>query len=86
MITWQNVLFEWLSENVKFSHSIEIKNYVRGLFENYYPRIYEFIEINKTLAFDYAEVFVFKNVIALYEVIFSTKFKGFTSRIRLHRE
>ena len=65
------MLYEWVNKNHKFAPSNEIKNYVRGLFDNYFPRIYDFIDTNRSLAFDFTEVFVFKNIIALYDVSIS---------------
>ena len=53
----------------KLEPSNEVKNYVRGLFDNYFPRIYDFIDTNKTFAFNFTEVLVAKNILVLFDVI-----------------
>ena len=68
ILKWENILYEWFNTNKKLEPSNEIKNYVRGLFDNYFPRIYEFILINKTNGFEFSELYVMKNIIALFDV------------------
>ena len=33
----------------------DLKNYIRGLYENYFPKIYEFIMSSKSIAFNFKE-------------------------------
>lgn len=65
----QNILYDWLNKNAKIIESPELKNYIRGLFENYFPKIYDFILTNKLQAFDFSENFVIKNFISLFDSI-----------------
>lgn len=68
-VTQENVLYHWLSRNELIQKSPELKNYIRGLFENYFPRIFDFIQINKLQAFNFSENYVMKNLISLFESI-----------------
>jgi hypothetical protein len=39
------------------------------LFENYFPKIYEFIQINKLKSFDFSDNYVMKNLLSLFDAI-----------------
>jgi dynein heavy chain len=69
MINWENTLFNWLANSPKANINSELKNYIRGLFENYYPKIYEFIERNKLQCIGFNENIVLKDLILLFDSI-----------------
>jgi len=46
----------------------ELKNFIRGLFENYFPKFYDYIETNKVKCFKFEENLVLNNMINLFEV------------------
>lgn len=46
----------------------ELKNFVRGLFENYFPKFYEYIQGNKIRCFEFEENLVITNMLTLFEV------------------
>lgn len=68
-IKWENILYDFISTNKKINSNPDLKNYIRGLFENYFPKLYEFIQSNKTLAFIFNENYVLKNFITLFDSI-----------------
>lgn len=68
-IKWENMLYEFISTNKKVIVSNELKNYIRGLFENYFPKIYEFILSNKATSFNFGENYVMKNFTNLFDSI-----------------
>ena len=34
---WDNILYCWIDSNKKVTENPDLKNYIRGLFENYIP-------------------------------------------------
>jgi len=68
-IKWENILYDFISLNKKINCNNDLKNYVRGLFENYFPKIYEFILSNKSISFTFSENYIFKNFITLFDSI-----------------
>ena len=68
-LSWENIFYSWINSNPKLTVNQELKNYVRGLFENYFPKVFDFIISNKTLAFNFKENYVMKNMINLFDSI-----------------
>jgi len=68
-IKWENILYDFISSNKKINSNLDLKNYVRGLFENYFPKLFEFITSNKSLAFNFSENYVLKNFTQLFDSI-----------------
>ena len=67
--SWENILYDWLNNNSKLTINNDLKNYVRGLFENYFPKLYDFILTNKLSSYHFQENFVIKNLINLYDIV-----------------
>ena len=44
---YENILYSWIETNEKVIANTELKNYIRGLFENFFPKIWDFILNNK---------------------------------------
>lgn len=68
-LTWENMLFDFIAKNPKVNANNDLKNYIRGLYENYFPKIYEFIMSSKSIAFNFRENYVLKNLISLFDSI-----------------
>ncbi len=68
-LTWENMLFDFIANNQKVNANSDLKNYIRGLYENYFPKIYEFIMSSKSIAFNFKENYVLKNLILLFDSI-----------------
>ena len=68
-IKWENILFEFIATNKKVNLSPDLKNYIRGLFENYFPKLYEFILSNKATFMSFNENYVIKNFTQLFDAI-----------------
>ena len=67
--SWENILYNWLNNNKKLIINDNLKNYVRGLFENFFPKLIDFINTNKLESFNFQENFVMNNLINLYDNI-----------------
>ena len=65
---WLNICYVYLNTNYKTSKNEELKLYIKGLFENYLPKIIEFILNNKikSISFCINKNFIIKNVINLF--------------------
>jgi len=68
-LTWENIFYNWINNNPKIIINQELKNYIRGLFENYFPKIYDFVVTNKTIAFNFKENYVMKNLISMFDSV-----------------
>lgn len=68
-IKWENILYDFISKNKKINANPDLKNYIRGLFENYFPKLFEFILSNKSIAFNFSENYVLKNFTQLFDSI-----------------
>ena len=44
---WDNIAYAFVETNAKLNKNADLKNYIRGLFENYIPPILDFIHVNK---------------------------------------
>ena len=66
---WLNIFYAYLETNYKTSKNEELKLYIKGLFENYLPKIIEFIINNKLKNIDFCinKNFIVKNVINLFD-------------------
>ena len=65
---WLNICYAYLDTNYKTSKNEELKLYIKGLFENYLPKIIEFIINNKLKNIDFCinKNFIAKNIINLF--------------------
>jgi len=66
---WENMLMHWINNNKSIESHQEIKNYIRGLFENYFPKFSDYIMTNKVKAFAFKENFIMHNLLNLFEVL-----------------
>ena len=65
----------------------ELKNFVKGLFENYFPKFYEYIESNKVKCINFEENLVLINMLTLFEVYkLILKFLEHSSKLRFRRK
>ena len=67
--SWENIFYDWLNNSNKLTINIDLKNYVRGLFENYFPKLYDFIQTNKLQSYHFQENFVITNLINLFDIV-----------------
>ena len=65
---WLNICYAYLDTNNKTSKNEELKLYIKGLFENYLPKIIEFILNNKikNISFCINKNFIVKNLINFF--------------------
>ena len=66
---WESILYNWIEVNKKISINPVLKNYIRGLFENYLPKIQDFIENNKINSVNLSPNYILKTLITLYDSI-----------------
>ena len=66
---WLNIAYVYVEKNYKTSKNEELKNYIKGLFENYGPNIIDFIEINKLKCISHCinSNFIVKNLINIFD-------------------
>ena len=67
---WESILYNWIEVNKKISENATLKNYIRGLFENYLPRIQDFIENNKITSLNITPNYILKTLITIFDSIF----------------
>ena len=67
---WESILYNWVEVNKKISENATLKNYIRGLFENYLPRIQDFIENNKLTSLNITPNYILKTLITIFDSIF----------------
>jgi len=67
---WESILYNWIEINKKISENPTLKNYIRGLFENYLPRIQDFIENNKITSINVTPNYILKTLITIFDSIF----------------
>ena len=68
--SWDIMLYTWIESNPKVIENKILKNYLRGLFENYFPKIYEFIEQNKIKNINLNTNYVMQSLINIFDSIF----------------
>ena len=66
---WLNISYAYLETNYKTTKNEELKNYIKGLFENYLPKIIDFILSNKLKNIDFCinKNFIVKNMINIFD-------------------
>ena len=67
---WESVLYNWIEVNPKVTENLILKNYIRGLFENYFPRIQDFIEHNRIKSITISNNYIMKTLITIFDSIF----------------
>ena len=67
--SWDTILYSWIESNPKITENITLKNYIRGLFENYYPRINEFVINNRIKTITLGPNYVLKTMINIFDSI-----------------
>ena len=68
--SWDVILYEWVESNPKITENKILKKYLYGLFENYFPKIYEFIEQNKIKNINLSSNFIMQSLINIFDSIF----------------
>ena len=68
--SWDIMLYNWVESNPKVTENKTLKNYLRGLFENYFPKIYEFIEQNKIKNINLNTNYAIQSLINIFDSIF----------------
>ena len=68
--SWLNISYAYVEQNYKTSKNEELKNYIKGLFENYGGNIIDFVELNKLKGLEFAinPNYIIKNLINLFNV------------------
>ena len=66
---WLNICYSYIETNYKTTKNDELKNYIKGLFENYLPNIIDFIEVNKlkNISFCINPNYIVKNLINFFD-------------------
>ena len=66
---WLNICYSYIETNYKIIKNEELKNYIKGLFENYLPTVIDFIETNKLKNFSFSinNNFIIKNLINMFD-------------------
>ena len=67
--SWDTILYSWIESNPKITENITLKNYIRGLFENYYPRINEFVVNNRIKTISLGPNYILKAMISIFDSI-----------------
>ena len=67
---WESILYNWVEVNPKVTENTVLKNYIRGLFENYFPRIQDFIENNNIKSVTLSNNYIMKTLITIFDSIF----------------
>ena len=68
--SWDIILYTWIESNPKITENKTLKNYLRGLFENYFPRIYDFVEQNKIKNLNLNSNYCMQTLINVFDSIF----------------
>ena len=68
IFSWLNIAYAFVETNEKINLNDELKNYIKGLFENYVTPIIDFIEINKIKCLNFCinENFIITNLIRIF--------------------
>ena len=67
---WDNILYCWIDSNKKVTENAELKNYIRGLFENYFPKVVDFIQNNRFKNISFNENYIMKTLINIFDSVF----------------
>ena len=68
--SWENILYCWIDSNKKVTENSDLKNYIRGLFENYFPRVVDFVLNNKFKNISFNENYIMKTLISIFDSVF----------------
>ena len=66
---WDSLLYTWIESNPKITENSILKNYIRGLFENYFPRINEFVINNRMKNITLGPNYIMKTLINIFDSI-----------------
>ena len=66
---WDTLLYTWIESNPKITENSVLKNYIRGLFENYFPRINEFVINNRMKSVTLGPNYIMKTLINIFDSI-----------------
>ena len=66
---WETILYTWIESNPKITENTVLKNYIRGLFENYFPRINEFVVNNRIKTITLGPNYIMKTLINIFDSI-----------------
>ena len=66
---WDTLLYTWIESNPKITENSTLKNYIRGLFENYFPRINEFVINNRMKNITLGPNYIMKTLINIFDSI-----------------
>ena len=66
---WDTLLYTWIESNPKITENTILKNYIRGLFENYFPRINEFVINNRMKNITLGPNYIMKTFINIFDSI-----------------
>ena len=67
--SWDTILYSWIESNPKITENLTLKNYIRGLFENYFPRINEFVINNRIKTITLGPNYILKTMINIFDSI-----------------
>ena len=65
--SYYNVLYKFLDISIKINANLELKAYIKGLFENYFPKLYDFIINNRLKYIFINENYVMYNFLCIFE-------------------
>ena len=69
IFSWDNILYCWIDSNKKITENPDLKNYIRGLFENYIPKVVDFVQNNKFKTITFNENYIMKTLISIFDSI-----------------
>ena len=69
IFSWDNILYCWIDSNKKITENPDLKNYIRGLFENYIPKVVDFVQNNKFKNITFNENYIMKTLISIFDSI-----------------
>ena len=67
--SWETILYTWIESNPKITENSVLKNYIRGLFENYFPRINEFVINNRMKSITLGPNYIMKTLMNIFDSI-----------------
>ena len=67
---WESILYNWIEVNPKITENTILKNYIRGLFVNYFPKIQDFIEHNSIKSISVSNNYIIKTLMIIFDSIF----------------
>ena len=67
--SWEAILYSWIESNPKLTENTTLKNYTRGLFENYCPRVHDFVIHNNIKSITLSQNYTIKALINIFDSI-----------------